>query len=117
MLEIIILFKLCGGIGRIARAKGRKAVGYQFMLVALWLIAEFTTALACVIALTVIFGENEAEEKMFLVYLAAILGAAIGAFTAFTIVKALPEVQPPAEKDAPNNSPRDDSDPHDRYQS
>ena len=40
MIEIICMVKLCRAIGRIVREKGRSAVGYQFLAVLLWIVAQ-----------------------------------------------------------------------------
>ncbi|MEZ6142104.1 MAG: hypothetical protein R3B84_16185 [Zavarzinella sp.] len=90
MLEIIILYKLCMRIGDAARGKGRQAIGYQLMLILFWLGGELGTAFFAILALPLLFGE-EYEQYIFVGYIAAILGAAFGAWLAFRIVAGLPE--------------------------
>jgi hypothetical protein len=92
VLEIIVLFKLCQRIGRAARAKGRRAGGYQLLLVIFWFGAELGGGLLSVAWLVAVNGNN-AGEYLFLAYLAAFAGAAVGAWLAFRIVASLPDPQ------------------------
>ena len=113
MLEIIVLIKLCQKIGENARAKGRSAGGYQFMLVAMWFGFEFGVALFGGIIMALLTGGDVEDDGIFCgIYLLAICGAALGAVLAFQIVARLPEVRPRDESD---DDSRDD-DQYDRYQ-
>ena len=80
MVEIFLLYFLCKRIGAIVRAKGRKAIGYQFMTVALWFGCEF----AGLFGGAIISGEVTA-----LAYVIGLSGAAIGALSAFLIARSL----------------------------
>lgn len=99
MLEIIVLIKLCQKIGENARAKGRAAGWYQFMLVAFWFGGEVGVALAGGIIMGLVFGEDGDDGVFCFMYLLAIGGAILGALLAFQIVASLPE---------PDREPRDD---------
>jgi hypothetical protein len=90
MIEIIILFKLCGRIGEAARDKGRRAIGYQLMLLLFWFGGEVVTALLAGMAIAALCGE-EFKKYLLFVYIAAVAGAALGAWIAFRIVAGLPE--------------------------
>lgn len=92
MLEILILRQLCRRIGQIAREKGRKAGGYQFMLVMLWFAGELGAAFVTAIILFIIHDE-EWEQYLFLTYIAAVVGAALMSWLGFQIVKSLPSVK------------------------
>lgn len=79
MIEIIILIFIARKIGKIAREKGLKPLGYQVLLVVLWILGElmlggFGYALV---------GDTELACAA---YLFAILGALLGAGIAFLIV-------------------------------
>jgi hypothetical protein len=93
MIEIIVLFKLCSRIGEIARAKGRGAIGYQLMLLLFWFGTEFSTLIISMVVLALVYGEH-ADDYTLIAYIAAIVGAALGALVALTIVKNLPELIP-----------------------
>jgi hypothetical protein len=95
MLEVIILFRLCRRIGRAARAKGRGATRFQVLLLLLWFGGEIGAGLAFAAALTWGFRVDPDEYILFF-YLAALIGAAAGAWLAFRIVGRLPE---PVEED------------------
>ncbi len=89
MLEIAILFRLCQSIGVKARAKGRRAIGYQILLILFWFGGEVLTAFLTALALYWVYDE-EFESYIFFAYVAAIAGAALGAWLAFVIVSSLP---------------------------
>jgi hypothetical protein len=100
MIEIIILFKLCGRIGEAARDRGRRAFGYQLMLLLFWFGGEVVAAILAGIVLAAFYGE-EFERYLLFGYIAAVAGAALGAWIAFRIVAGLPEPgsDEPAEPD------------------
>ncbi len=77
MLEIIALIVLAKRIGSILREKGRKAGWYQFLLVVLWGGGQFVGFIAGIVL-------TDAEDGLVL-YLFAIIGAALGATIAFYI--------------------------------
>ena len=89
MLEIVILIILGGKIGKIVADKGRKKIGYQLMLVGLWLGGEIFGAIVGGILAAVLTDDGEGPGM--LLVLASALGCAItGAFIAFQIAKNLP---------------------------
>jgi hypothetical protein len=90
MIEIIILFKLCGRIGDAARDKGRRAIGYQLMLLLFWFGGEVVTMLLAGMALVALYGE-EFKKYLLFAYIAAVAGAFLGAWIVFRIVAGLPE--------------------------
>ncbi|QEL18857.1 hypothetical protein [Limnoglobus roseus] len=92
MIELLLLYRLCKRIGQIAREKGRRAVGYQFMTIAFWFGGELLTAFVLAALLFVRGGEEMLHEYELLVYVAALLGAGLGAWTAFEIAKRLPHL-------------------------
>lgn len=51
MIEIIALFIVCRTVGREARARGLKAIGYQITAVAIWFAAEVVGIVTWVILL------------------------------------------------------------------
>jgi hypothetical protein len=87
MLEIILLIFLCSAIGKMARARGRTAGGYQFMLVMFWIIGE-VLGFIMGLALT----EGGRGDAFLLLVMCALVGAACGAGLAFLIVGSLPSV-------------------------
>ena len=93
MIEILVLIRLCKRIGRAARAKGRRAGGYQLLLVLFWFGAELGGGLLCGSWLVAVYG-HDADEYMVIAYLAAVVGAAVGAWLAFRIVASLPDPRP-----------------------
>lgn len=88
MLEIAILIILGGKIGKIVEKKGRKKIGYQLMLVGLWIGGEiFGAIVGSVLAAVLTDGEGPGT----LLVIASALGCAItGAVIAFQIAKNLP---------------------------
>jgi len=59
MLEIVILIFLGGKIGKIAESKVRKKIGYQLMLVALWIGGEFFGFLVGAVLGAIATGEED----------------------------------------------------------
>jgi hypothetical protein len=89
MLEILILYRLCKRIGEVARGKGRRAIGYQLMLILFWFGGEVCSALSAGVVLALLYGEKF-QEYALLGYIAAFVGAGLGAWLAFQIVAGLP---------------------------
>ena len=81
MLEILLLIFLTKKIGEICQDKGRKAGGYKALTVVLWFGGEIVGAILGLVATS---GEGGA-----LVYVLALIGAAVGAVISFTIVNNL----------------------------
>ena len=105
MLEILIVFRLCTAIGA-RRAKGLSGHGFQVMLVLFWIAGEFGAAIAAALVMFLVYG-NRADEHFWLIYLAAIAGAALAAWAAFLIVGA---VAPAHHDDEDDDYHRDDED-------
>jgi hypothetical protein len=80
MLEIIFIIYLSKLIGKKAYEKGHNAGTYQFILVSLWILGEIIGA---------IVGKSTSEGPV--VYLFALMGAALGAVISFVIVNNLEE--------------------------
>ena len=87
MLEIVILIFLGGKIGKIAESKVRKKIGYQLMLVALWIGGEFFGFLVGAVLGAIATGEEDGGALVGAV--AALACAITGAVIAFQIVKRL----------------------------
>jgi uncharacterized membrane protein YeaQ/YmgE (transglycosylase-associated protein family) len=93
MLEIILLVFLTRHVGEIVQAKGRRGGWYKLMTVLLWLGCEITGAFigGIVVALS--------HSGTLLVYVFALVGAAVGAGISVIIARAVPPFtyeQPPA---------------------
>jgi hypothetical protein len=84
MLEIIALIYLTRKVGDIAREKGRKAGWFKLMTVVLWFGCEIGGGIVGAIVAE-LAGWPEA-----VIYLLALLGAAVGAGLSILIVKTLP---------------------------
>lgn len=89
MIEILILFRLAGSIGKIVTAKGHKKGWYQLLLVVLWFVGEFLGGVFGFV-LGAALGDGE-EPAMLFPYAFALGGAALGAVTAFVIAKRVPD--------------------------
>jgi hypothetical protein len=87
MLEILLVYFLCKKLGTIARDKGRRAGGYQAMLIGMWIGGEFFGGF-----LGVMMADGEVTAAA---YGMALLGAAVGAIGAFVIVSTLKSVIKP----------------------
>jgi hypothetical protein len=89
MIEILILFKMAGNIGRIVAAKGHPKFFYQFLLVALWFGGELAGGIfGYVLGMALADGE---EPSLGFPYLFALGTAVVGAVVAFAIAKRLPD--------------------------
>ena len=92
MLEIFVLIFLTRRVGEIVEAKGRRTGWYKFLTVLLWIGCEIAGAFigAIVVAVT--------RSSELLIYLFALIGAAVGAGISFIIAKSVSPVtfdQPP----------------------
>ena len=83
MLEIFLLIALTKRIGKILEEKGRKSGWFKFLTVVLWFGGEFIGGITGAI-IAEISGVNE-----LIIYLVALLGAAVGAGVAFIIAKSV----------------------------
>ena len=128
MLEIILLFFLCKGLGTILRGKGRKPLGFQILLVVLWFGGEFAGGIVGGVIQAVRNPGQQEFQMDATTYLLALLGAAIGVCFVYFIAYILPPVQqfspqsysprpgehfaqqnynlPPADPNNPYSSPR-----------
>lgn len=87
MLEIVLVIALCKVLGNLLRAKGRKPIWFQVMLVLGWILGEFAGAFVG----GVVHAIRNGEAPMGIgVYLFAIMGAAVGAGCTFLIAYLLP---------------------------
>ena len=93
MIEIIVVYFLCKGLGKIVRAKGRKPLWLQVMLVVSWFGGEFVGAFIGAIGYVVMTGDDTGELHPS-VYLFALLGAALGAGFCFLVAYLLPDAAP-----------------------
>jgi len=85
MLEILLIWILAKKIGAMASNKGRNAAGYIVLFVLAWFGGEILGA---------IFGAVLNKGEFFPTgYLFALVGAAVGAGSAFIIVGALPAIE------------------------
>jgi len=97
MLEILALVFVCRAVGRIARDKGRGAIGYQVMAVLLWFGFEVVGAVIAAIASVLATGSEEPD--MLVIYGGALAGAVFSLLITFGVVKSLPAKQQPVDAD------------------
>jgi len=90
MLEILLVVYLCKQLGKMLRAKGRSATGFQVLLVIAWIVGELGGGIVGV-ALTNSPGG---------MYLFALMGAAAGAATCFIIGRNLSSNLPDSPRGA-----------------
>jgi hypothetical protein len=108
MLEIILLYVMGKKIAAIAAGKGRGGTGYVFLLLGLWFGGEIGGGIfGFMVALAADPGR---EPNLGVVYLCAIMGAAVGAVTAFVIVNSLSPVRPHHDDMYDDRDDRDDLD-------
>ena len=84
MLEIIMLIRLTRAIGKMLEEKGRKAGWFKFLTVVLWFGGEIVGGFMGGM-LAALNGWNT-----LIAYLFALIGAAIGAGTAYMIARSMP---------------------------
>lgn len=105
MLEILALWMLCSTLGKMARAKGRKAIGYQVMAVCFWFGGEILGGIVGAVIEVVRQGPNATGPGL-MAYVFALCGAAAGAAVSYLIVKSLPPlVDPYAHQTPPQIGP------------
>ena len=90
MLELMLLYRLCGWIGNVAREKGQSAISYQLMLILYWIGGELVTSLVVSVVFTLLFGH---DFSYLFVYILAYIGGALGAGYVFKIVSKLPDLK------------------------
>ena len=89
MLEIILLIYLGKSIGAIVRSKGRKPLGFQILLVMLWIGGEFFGGVVAGVVHAVRHGDVPFEFGIS-VYLYALGGAGCGAGFCFLLAYLMP---------------------------
>lgn len=94
MLEIFIVYSMCKSIGTKLREKGRSPLLFQIMLVVMWIGGEVAGAIVGIIIEMIRNGPINDDGFNWMVYLFALIGAAIGAAITFAIVSFLPPVAP-----------------------
>jgi hypothetical protein len=87
MLEIVILIILAGKIGKIVESKGRKKIGYQLMLIGLWLGGEIFGGILGGIIGAIAVGDEDGSMLFGIGF--ALVFAITGAVIAFQIAKNL----------------------------
>jgi hypothetical protein len=90
MLEIFIVFRLCRALGNKLREKERNPLGYQFLLVALWIVGEIMGGIVGFVVGAI--ANNGDEPSLLFSYGGALLGAACGAGLVFFIAHQLPSL-------------------------
>ena len=113
VLEIFILISLSRNIAAKAREKGRSGAPFVIMLLVLWIGGEVFAAVAAVVAVAIITGDE--EPNLLIVYPAAIVGAIIGAVVAFQIMKAVAPARARGDDGDDYNDRRDRDADYDRY--
>jgi hypothetical protein len=85
MLEIILLFNIGKQVANIAKDKGRNPIGYVCLLVAFWFGFEIIGGIIFGIIYMIATGKE--EPSRFVLYIPALLSAALGAFLAYKITQ------------------------------
>jgi hypothetical protein len=91
MCEIVIIYRLCKQLAGMCKDRGRGAAGYVLLLILFWFGGEISGAIAGVVV-------TEGKGGM-VVYVFALVGAAIGAAIVFAIVNSLPPTEAVADQD------------------
>jgi hypothetical protein len=114
MIEIIFLVYLCSRLGRILRAKGRKPLLMQVMLITCWFFGEISGGFIAGVVHVIRNGEQ--APLGFGVYAFAICGAVAGAGFTFLLAHLLPsqnsQPQMMPSQDPFEHRPRDPSNPY-----
>lgn len=93
MLEIVIVYFLCKGVGDILRKKNRAPLPLQIMTAVLWVGGEIAGGVVWGV-MTALSGK-QAQEFDFTLYLFALVGAGLGAGFSFLVAFLIPAKQPP----------------------
>lgn len=91
MLEILLLVYLCRKLGAGLRAKGHRAGWYQLFLVFAWFGGEFFGAFGLGVLLAIV--DPEVAPPGGMLYLASLVGAALGALVVFWVARLQPDLQ------------------------
>jgi hypothetical protein len=89
MLELFILYTLSTRMGVAVAAKGRPPLRYQLLLILFWFGGQLAGAILAVMTLTAL--DFEEFDLLFIAYIAALFGAAMGAWLVFQLVARLPD--------------------------
>lgn len=81
MIEIIVLITLTSNIGKIVRAKGLKAAGYQWATVGMWFGFEIIGAFIGAILAALLFSGSDGGQCV--VYIIALGSAALGGWLGY----------------------------------
>ena len=87
MLEILIIWALSRKIAEICKNKGRSAVGWIIMFIALWIGGEVLGVFIAMFASVVANGGD--EPNMLVGWVGGLAGAAAGAVISFVVVNSL----------------------------
>ena len=98
MLEIIMLINLTKKIGAMLEAKGRKSGWFKFLTVVLWFGGEIVGGIMGLMLAAI------NDWGRLIVYVIALLGAAVGAGTAYLIARSMPPLVIPTPPPPPNDS-------------
>jgi hypothetical protein len=91
MLEYYFLSRLCGSLGDMLRAKGRNPIGYQVLLVVLWIGGEIT---GLVVGLIIGFAVLDDEDLAWLFAVGGVIaGAACAGGFVFLLAKSVPPLE------------------------
>lgn len=91
MLEIIALYYLCKGMGKVLRNKGRNPLFMQIAVVICWFGSMFMSAFIYGIILVILQGPNAAEEPGLILYPIMLLAALFSQAVLFGIAYLWPE--------------------------
>src|SRR5882724_6942282 len=99
MLEILLVIFFCKKVGNIVRPKGYSVGWFRFFVVIAWFGGEFAGGLTggVISALT----DNGPDPHMGLVYLCALVGAAVGVGIVFAIANHLGSKELPPSWNSP----------------
>ena len=97
MIEIIVVIFLCRRLGRFMRAKGRRPLALQILLVLCWFGGEILGGIVFVI-FQAIRGEP-VDDLNLMFYAVALLGAACGAGLTFLLASIIPPAPAMEKKD------------------
>ena len=94
MLEIILLVVLCGKVGKIVGPKGYSTGWFKFFVVISWFGGEIGGAILGAIV-GIVANPGAAQPPMGMIYICALVGAAVGVGIVFMIANSLAQKAPP----------------------
>ena len=114
MLEIILVVAISQKIAAMLNAKGRSAVGYVILFVALWVGGEIMGAVIGVI-ITIASNPNAMDAGFpWMAWVCGLVGAAIGGGIGYAIAAAVPAIEKPESRR--RRALDDDDDDEDDYE-